>query len=730
MVELENSLGMETVEDELTEERKKLVMETPKAESTFIITETQGQADWLRQHGLTAAVCTPDIDNLLTLRPQDSDVVLVLSERPHTETTPMLKCGIGLLRAGIAVFTVQVDWAESVVPCADQASLLHVLGDKVPLLLELVQLLPARLGDGGWDVRIDLIFELILRADDNVQEQVLTAIEARISNLRAVQLRTAFAGRLWLAAQSGTLEKQDEEAQGLVKEAVDHCSLWVPDLLRLGNKANTFFEWVDGAWREITVQQFCKRMGVAHRSSSFVRSLCHHLGMLAQVQGLPSIVDQFDRVALRNGTFNFSDGTLFPVKPEDKMLFRLERSYLAPEDRLPMSENGFYRVLDAYGEEVKTMICQSMMPRVVGPWPGGKHINLVGLPGTGKNKLILLLKRLVANNVCSVDVGSRHDRHVNSRLVNMFMNYSNEGKRTRIHNTESWKDDADDRSLEVNPKMKAMYATRRMCTPVHAMNLMYLLPSVGSEFWRRMLIIPFTRRLKGMEGGDDFIDKVIEALTDLELDSAWSDAADVAVQYGPDGVYPADLTQDEVSALYEELVDPFQMFLQSELRWTDSKEPLLFKDIIEKYQESECSIIDRKTGKRDDQGRDALHLKIRNFCGATGGYCRRERTESCHDGVLAVVGLAWGQGNQPTSNILGRFTKVQEDVQETVQQNLPVEAAAPKKTRKPRAGKAVVEAGMEEMAAPASLNPQNVDAVSVNSGESLDNQPETAPIPA
>ena len=745
---------MKSMPNQLENTEGEPTMEDRDQWTTFFITETTEKAEVLRKLDLTAAVCTQDIENLLTLVPQDAEVVLVLSERPHTETHPVLMCGIGLWRGEVNVSMVQVDWEEGVVPCDDQEALQHVLScDKVSLPLGLVQLLPSRLGVGGWDVRLDLIFELILPADVGVQEQVLAAIEARVSDLHPLQLSTAFAGRKWLFGQFETVEKQDEEAQGLVKVAIALCHLWVLDLLRLGNKANTFFEWVDGAWWEVTVQQFCKRMGVAHRSSSFIRSLCHHLGMLSQVQGLPNAVDQFDKVALRNGTFDFSDGALRPVQPEDKMIFRLERSYLSPEQRLPMSENGFYRVLNAYGEEVKTMICQSMMPRVVGPWPGGKHINLVGLPGTGKNKLILLLKRLVANNVCSIDVGSRHDRHANSRLVNMFMNYSNEGKRTRIHNMESWKDDADDRNLEVNPKMKAMYATRRMCTPVHAMNLMYLLPSVGSEFWRRMLIIPFTRRLKGMEGGDDFIDRVIDELTDLELDSAWSDAADIAVQYGPDGVYPADLTQDEVSALYEELVDPFQMFLQSELRWTDSKEPLLFKDIIQKYQESEYSIVDRKTGKRDDQGCHAMNQKIRNFCGATGGYCRRERTESCHDGVQAVVGLAWGKGNLPTSNILGRFTKVQEDVQETVQEDVPAEAAEPKKTRKPRAGKADVEAGMTEAAEPkktrkpraskavvdaeaaeaaepATLPIRFIDAVSGNSGESQEDQLETAPIQA
>ena len=724
-------------------------MEDTKNASSFIITETPEKAELLRQCGLSAAACSTDIDNLLTLRPQDSDVVLVLSERPHTETHPMVKCGIGLWKRGITVSLVHLDWEESVVPCDDHEELLKVFSDNESLPMGLVQLLPARLGDGGWDSRIDLIFELILRADDSVQEQVLAAIEARVRNLHAVQIRTAFAGRKSLAAQSGTPEKLDEEAQGLVKVATEHCPLWVPDVLRLGNKSNTFYEWVDGAWLEVTVQQFCKRMGVANRSSAFVRSLCHHLGMLSQVQGLPSAVDLFDMVALRNGTFDFSDGILRPVRPEDKMLFRLERSYLTPEERLPKAENGFYRVLDAYGEEVKTMICQSMLPRVVGPWPGGKHINLVGLPGTGKGKLIQLLKRLVANNVCSIDAGSSHDRHSNSRLVNMFMNYSNEGKRTRIRNMEAWKNDADDRSLEVNPKMKALYATRRMSTPVHAMNLMYLLPSVGSEFWRRMLIIPFTRRLKGMASGDDFIDKTIDALTDQELDSAWSDAADIAVKKGPDGVYPADLSQDEVAALYEELVDPFQMFLQSELRWTESKDPLLFKKIIEKYEESDYSIIDRKTNKRDDQGRDAMNQKIRNFCGATGGLCRRERTESCHDGVLAVIGLAWGQGNQPTSNILGRFTRVQEEVQESLPEEDGVskktrkpragkasgdtqvaEAAVPKKIGKPRVAKAVIDAGVQEMAEPAISQTQNDDVKSVNSGESQENQTETTPIPA
>ncbi len=467
--------------------------------------------------------------------------------------------------------------------------------------------------------------------------------------------------RAYLKDNIEVQEGLDALVQGMVKLALEDNIIWVQNTLRLSNSSNVFYEWVDCEWRMRTVQHWCKLLGVSDRPPNFIRRLCHYLYMQAQVQGAPNKEEMVDKVVLRNGTFDFSTGELGPVRPEDKMLFRLGRSYLTPGQRMPEDQNRVYQILGAYDKEVVETIRQSVIPRVVAPWPGGKHINFVGLPGTGKNKLIQLLRRLIANNACSIDTGSRWDRHATSRLVNQFMNYTNEGKRTRIRNMEAWKDEADSRTMEVDPKAKELYAARNMCTPVHAMNVMFQLPARGSEFWRRLLIVPFTKRLKGCADGNDFIDKAIEDLTNWELDSAWSAAADLAVEHGPDGIYGKDLSADDTAALYEELVDPFQFFLQSELRWTDSRESIFFKDIIDRYETSDYSIIDHKTEERDDQSREAMQQKIRTFAFAMNGLTKRVRTPSCHSGVLAVIGLAWGKSNHATTNILGRFTPVQED---------------------------------------------------------------------
>jgi len=328
---------------------------------------------------------------------------------------------------------------------------------------------------------------------------------------------------------------------------------------------------------------------------------------------------------------------------------------LVPDERVPVNENRFYGMLDVYAPAVSRVVKQSLLPRVVAPWPGGKHIYLVGTTGTGKSVLIAMCRRLVDGHVCSIAGHRKSDWHASTRMENAFINYVPEANRV-IKNLASWKDEADREVVEINPKGKTAYMARYMCTPLVAANLLPPLPIFGSEMWRRILPIPFMRRLKGVAGlGDDKVNLMIAEITEAELDSVWSDAADIAAKAGPNGIYPGDPTDRATEIMYAQLTEPLRIFMQGMIKWNDAGGKLLVSDILKRYRASEYALLDSTSGLKDERKDRVLQTLALRIGISMGGTPSRHRTESCHNGKPAIAGLSWGNEPIEGDDVLTEF---------------------------------------------------------------------------
>jgi len=504
---------------------------------------------------------------------------------------------------------------------------------------------------------LSLFLDALASRDELIQERLLKAAKDRLG-ISMGTLRSTLKKAVKVVTCEEKPEKEadlDAVALKLVSEILGKSTFWFTGVFGIGRDVAEFFLWDDEHWRHLTIQEFFSKANLLTCSAKLKSAVLHHAGFLSQVQGPPDVDTLGFRVALVNGILDFHTGKFSPAKPEFKLKNTVGRRYLLPQDRLAREKNRVYQILAAYHQTVQKWIQGSLLPRLVSPWPGGKHFYLVGPPGTGKSKLLSLLDRILAGCVCHLPASNlAKDPHAGTRLENSFMNSVSEAKRSEIKdgNIEVWKQAADELTLEVNPKNLPAYQTRNMATPVHALNLMVYLVGLGSEFWRRLTIIPFLVRLKGTSAGNDDIEKMIRELTDHELDSVWSDAADIAVRCGPEGVYPEDLSDEGTESLYRDMIDPLRIFMQSRLSWSDSRGSVSIDEIVETYQTGDWSITNHKTQELDSRGRAILFDQVREIGRSMSGIVHRERRSGPNENKQVLVGLKWAANDKTTRSIL------------------------------------------------------------------------------
>ncbi len=365
-----------------------------------------------------------------------------------------------------------------------------------------------------------------------------------------------------------------------------------------------------------------------------------------------------------NGVLDFQTGDFRKAAPEDKLVTTLQRRYLAVDERMPEAENRVYQVLNAYAPQVRRIVLESMLPRMVGPWPGGKIFYLVGPAGTGKSKLISLLKRILEGATAGVCADRlRRSQFVSLRLDGVLANITSENRRSEIKDAEGWKDEADQLWHEVEEKHGRSFEARFMATAIKACNLHPFLPGLGSEYWRRLFPLPFLIRLKGTPAGSVDIERTIRELTDAELDSVFSVAVDIADACGPEGNYPADLDDDTIERLYMDLTDGLRLFMQTKLKWSDAGEHVLLGDIVDTYRGSDFSLVDRDKGRRDDRGTYTLFEGARIIGTTMGGHSGQVKVP--HGvGPQALFGLTWAATDRGRGSAVAGFLTDEADCSE------------------------------------------------------------------
>jgi len=448
----------------------------------------------------------------------------------------------------------------------------------------------------------------------------------------------------------------DQAALAYVRTLLSTTTWWATAAYGVGGRDRAeFFQWIGEHWEQKTLQEIASVLNVTDESMDLKNKCLGYLSTLAQVQG-PAECDQLGfRLALINGVLDFQDGKFRPARPEDRLRNTLGRRYLLPHERLEPGQNRFFTVLGAYAPRVQRIIYYSLVPRMVAPWPGGKIWYLVGPPGTGKSKLISLLSRLIEGATASIHADRlRKSQFQSRRLEGALVNLTAESRRSEIKDSEEWKEDADRLYFEVEIKGGDLYQARYITTTARACNLMPYLPGHGSEYWRRLGVLPILLRLKGRESGSDEIERLIRELTDHELDSVFSEAADVAVTCGPEGTYPMDLDEDETESLYWDLVDGLRLFMQSRLKWGGAGDQVLLADVVDRYRESDYCILDRDKNKRDERGTYTLFELVRTIGGTMGGRVGQAKVDH-GDGPQCLHYLTWAAADKGRTSLIGDF---------------------------------------------------------------------------
>ncbi len=373
-------------------------------------------------------------------------------------------------------------------------------------LHELVHQIGPALSPSGRNKKIGVVIRGLVLQCPAVKKAILSELESHVgvASDPMRKLLAQYENEAFVARIIHSTPDREEQAGAVAEGLTERYVIWSLNLLTGGLKNASFAVWYEEEWHLLTPQEMIVTMGLANLNAKMAKEILYFISTMAPVQGPPASGEVGFCVGLLNGRFDFATGQLRGARPEDKLLNRLGRRYLLPSERVPANENRFYRMLDVYAPGVSRMAKQSMLPRIIAPWPGGKHIYLVGTSGTGKNVYIAMCRRLVDSQVSNVVGKRKSDSHATTRLDNAFFNFTSEAKRVPIKNLERWKDEADREIFEVNPKGKSGYMARYMCTSIAAANLLPPLPVFGSEIWRRILVIPFLRRLKGVAGlGDD-----------------------------------------------------------------------------------------------------------------------------------------------------------------------------------------------------------------------------------
>lgn len=447
--------------------------------------------------------------------------------------------------------------------------------------------------------------------------------------------------RRMLKAAKADKPTADQAALEQVRVLLADSTWWATAAYGVARDNCEFYAWTGTSWEHRTAQQIIAAMNITDESMDFKSKCLGYLSTLAQVQG-PAERDQLGfRLAVINCVIDFQTGEMRPARPEDRLCNVLGRRYLLPHERMERDKNRVYLILRAYSPKVQDLILGSVFPRIAGPWPGGKHIYLIGPAATGKSTLIALIKAVFPGATAAIHADQlKRSQFQSRRLEGMLANLTSENKRSEIKDSETWKDLADMLFFEVEVKHGSAYETRFMATSIKACNLMPYLAGLGSEFWRRLLLIPVIKRLKDTVEGIDDIQRLIRDLSDLELDSVFSEAVDIAIECGPEGRYPADLDDDVIESLYLDLVDGMRLFMQSKIKWGNPGDFVELGEIVDGYRNSDYSIIDRDKGKRDERGTGTLY-DLAKRVGVTMGGTVGQRKQAHGNGPLVLFGLTW-----------------------------------------------------------------------------------------
>lgn len=325
----------------------------------------------------------------------------------------------------------------------------------------------------------------------------------------------------------------------------------------------------------------------SHNHISLAEEVIHNIKYKTLMK--PEFFKPYDPyiINVRNGLLDIRTGELSEHTPEYLSTIQFDIKY-DPQARCPVF-NQF--MLDVLPNEMERTVMLEYMGYLLVPLPNTfqKFIMILGLPGTGKSKLMSVIRRIIGKeNRCAVDLQKlENDRFALYRLFNKLVNICADMPKTAMaDNSVLKKITGSDDDLLGEPKGKDSFEFHNFCKIICSLNKLPYVPD-DMAFFRRLMLIDMNQVMEGTDKEDPHIE---EKLT----------------------------TDSELSGIMNLIIENFNNVLKNKkFSYTRTKEEV--REIYERKQNHVLAFFSECTEESDeDVPKDAVYAAYLDWCKANG----------------------------------------------------------------------------------------------------------------
>lgn len=334
---------------------------------------------------------------------------------------------------------------------------------------------------------------------------------------------------------------------------------------------------------------------VKQEAEKYFKELCKNniiSELVAKVKRLTyrplSIFDsQKDLICLKNGVFNLETKLLIPHSPDYYFINNLPINFNT-DSKCPKIQRFFTEIVNPDDVELLYELFAFMLMR---NYKIQKAVIFVGSGSNGKSVLLSLAKSFIGESNISAESLQRitEDAFSTSSLYGKFANISGDIPDKRLNDSSIFK-----ALTSGKDPISAQFKHQNKFTFINYAKLFFscnTMPKTSDStdgFYRRWVIINFPNSFEGTADNKNLTE---ELTTEEELSGLFNKALEKYFRIDRDGLSYTKTT-DENREIYENLSDPVQVFLDTELEFDDFTH-LPFREVYERFvdfcKRSKCS---------------------------------------------------------------------------------------------------------------------------------------------
>jgi len=223
-------------------------------------------------------------------------------------------------------------------------------------------------------------------------------------------------------------------------------------------------------------------------------------------------------INLRNGMCDISNKVLLPHHPDLYSSNQLNVNY-NPDAKAPRWFSFMEEIFD--GDSAVTALIQEFMGySLVADTRFEKALILVGEGANGKSTMIKVWEELIGHeNIASVTLTNLKDQFHRASLHGKLLNIAAELSATTVEQSDYFKRIVSGDTIDAAHKFKDVFHFKPYARLVYAMNEMPRVKDNSHGFYRRLLVVPFTKRFEG-KAADRTLSKKL--LTELDGIFQWA----------------------------------------------------------------------------------------------------------------------------------------------------------------------------------------------------------------